>query len=324
MPRVARKAIRGRSNDERGFSIRVASRLTGITADTLRIWERRYGFPAPVRTTSGHRVYTEQDVERLSLITRAMQAGYRASDAIAEPPERLRAFVAGQAGAGQDRSLGGDPIDPNGLLELLRDDEAEALRDALRRAAAMLGPRRFVADIAAPLTRLVGDAWHDGRIAVRHEHLASTTLSTQLRLLLTAYEPSRTAAVFLFTTLPGEQHGLGMEMAAVYAAARGAVVRLLGVDTPRVDIIDAASALGADVVGISVSSAAQPRHVAHEVRYVLERLPEHVELWLGGDAATKLALQHPRLSILTTWPEIDAALTKRLGRGHARRRHRHA
>lgn len=53
-------------------SIRVVSNRTGIPADTLRIWERRYGFPKPERTPGGSRVYTDEDVARLQLVNRAL------------------------------------------------------------------------------------------------------------------------------------------------------------------------------------------------------------------------------------------------------------
>ena len=53
------------------YSIRVTSRLTSIQLDTLRMWERRYGFPRPERTPGGSRVYTGADVDALTLIQRA-------------------------------------------------------------------------------------------------------------------------------------------------------------------------------------------------------------------------------------------------------------
>ena len=61
------------SEAPQGYSIRVASRLTGVSSDTLRMWERRYGFPKPVRNESQVRVYTDADIERLVLISRALK-----------------------------------------------------------------------------------------------------------------------------------------------------------------------------------------------------------------------------------------------------------
>jgi MerR family transcriptional regulator, light-induced transcriptional regulator len=295
------KAKRG--SQRRGYSIRVASRLTGISADKLRIWERRYGFPSPVRTATGLRVYTDDDVQRLLLVARAMEAGYRAGDAIAESPEKLKRVVS-EAAEPRD-SQPAAVVDVQEFLRMLRADEIEPLRDGLRQAVASLGPKRFVTDVAAPLVQATGDAWHDGRITVRHEHLLSATLSTQLRLLLAAYEQPRGGPVILLTTLPHEQHGLGIEMAALYLALNGFTIRMLGVDTPIAEVVEAALGLRADVVGISVSTAADPRATGTALRSLLGKLPGHVELWLGGRAVASLTLDDARVRRATTWAEVD-------------------
>jgi len=292
-----------RTGARRGYSIRAASRLTGISPDKLRIWERRYGFPAPLRTATGLRVYSDEDVARLALVTRAMEAGYRASDAIAATPEELKRFVAEAAEPAQSAPAG--VADTAEILRLLEDDRAEAVRDALRQSVATLGPKRFVTELATPLVRAVGDAWHDGTLGVRHEHLFSATLSAQLRLLLSAYEQPWGGPVALLTTLPDERHGLGLEMAALYLALSGFTIRMLGVDTPIDEIVEAAQGLRADVVGISVSSAADAREAAAAVRSLLGRLPPHVELWLGGRTGVALPVEDARVRRAGTWADVD-------------------
>jgi MerR family transcriptional regulator, light-induced transcriptional regulator len=300
------KAKRG--SQKRGYSIRVASRLTGVSPDKLRIWERRYGFPAPLRTATGLRVYTDDDVQRLALVARAMEAGYRAGEAIAESPEQLKRFVSEAAEPRESQPAA--VVDVQEFLRLLRADEVEPLRDGLRQAVASLGPKRFVTDVAAPLVRATGDAWHEGAIGIRHEHLLSAVLSTQLRLLVSAYEQPR-GPVILLTTLPQEQHGLGIEMAALYLALGGFTIRLLGVDTPIAEVVEAALGLRADVVGISVSAAAEPRVTASALRSLLDKLPRHVELWLGGQAGATLTLDDARVRRATTWAELDELMRTR-------------
>ena len=48
--------------------IREISRLTGVNTVTLRAWERRYGLLKPTRTEKGHRLYSQEDVERVKAI----------------------------------------------------------------------------------------------------------------------------------------------------------------------------------------------------------------------------------------------------------------
>src|SRR6185503_19495294 len=106
---------------------------------------------------------------RLLLVARAMEAGYRAGDAIAERPEKLKRFVSEAAEPREPKPR--VPVDTEAILRMLKSDEIEAVRDGLRQAVAALGPKQFVTDVAAPLVEATGNAWHEGRIGVRHEHL---------------------------------------------------------------------------------------------------------------------------------------------------------
>ncbi len=291
-----------------GYSIRVVSRITGLSADTLRMWERRYGFPKPERTSTGIRVYSQADVDRLTLVASALGAGFRAGEVIARDPAELRDLLASSLSPRVD--AGDATPSVRSLLESLEKDDVEGLRAGLQQAVATLGPIGFLSQVAGPLTEQVGDAWAEKRIGVRHEHLFSAALSTQLRLLGVAWEMKKTGPVVLLTTLPGEHHGLGIEMAAVYLSIQGAVPRLLGVDTPVDEIVEAARELGARIVGLSVSAASERRTIPLQVRAMLVGLPSHVAIWLGGKAAREIAIDDPRVAIVETWSDVDRELAR--------------
>nr|WP_242470872.1 MerR family transcriptional regulator [Thiocystis violacea] len=57
------------------YRIGSVSRLTGVPADTLRVWERRYHAVIPVRSDAGTRLYASEDVGRLTLIKRLVDRG---------------------------------------------------------------------------------------------------------------------------------------------------------------------------------------------------------------------------------------------------------
>ncbi len=291
-----------------GYSIRVASRLTGISSDTLRMWERRYGFPAPARNDSGIRVYSDADIERLVLVARALRAGFRAGEVIRRQPAELKALLR----TSTEPRFDAQPAAPTvqSLLDTLARDDADALRAELKQALATLGPRRFLVEVADPLVVAVGQSWQRGQLNVRHEHLLTAQLSTQLRLLLSTYEETAGGAPVVLTTLPGEQHGLGLEMVALYLAVHGVMPRLLGVDTPPAQIVEAARALGAAAVGISISAAADLSATADHLRFLLGELPGGVRVWVGGRQARNLDFVDPRLDKLITWDELDRALAQ--------------
>ena len=71
------------------FNIAAVERDTGLSKDVLRMWERRYGFPVPERDANGERCYPPEQVERLRLIKRLMDAGNRPGKLIAMPDAEL-------------------------------------------------------------------------------------------------------------------------------------------------------------------------------------------------------------------------------------------
>src|SRR5450432_3550075 len=132
-----------------GYSIRVASRLTGVSSDTLRMWERRYGFPKPVRNGAQVRVYTDADIERLVLIARALKAGFRSGEVIHRAADDLRALLVSSARSEGENDRRTPTVES--LLARLIDDDPEGLHGELRRSVALLGPKMFLTVVAAPL-----------------------------------------------------------------------------------------------------------------------------------------------------------------------------
>jgi MerR family transcriptional regulator, light-induced transcriptional regulator len=272
------------------------------------MWERRYGFPKPERNEAQVRVYTDADIERLVLISRALKAGYRSGEVIHRAAEELRGLLVSST-RGEPESDRRTPTIES-LLSLLVQDDPNGLRDELRQSVALLGPKQFLIEVAAPLVEQVGAAWAAGRLAVRHEHLISEVLSSKLRSLLSAYDDSSASPVVLLATLSDEQHGLGLDMVALYLALEGATPRLLGVNTPADQIAEAAVALSADVVGVSISEASDLALTDINLRRVLSALPSRIELWVGGRNARKLSTRNSRICHVITWQDVDEAVAR--------------
>ncbi|MEQ9325150.1 MAG: MerR family transcriptional regulator, partial [Polyangiaceae bacterium] len=239
------------------YSIRLVSRMSGISAHTLRMWERRYGFPEPERTSGGARRYTEQDVERLKLVARALELGYRPNEVVGKGSDTLRKLVAEQEAV---PAVGGDLPDVARAVDRVREDELDEVGVEIRRAVAVLGPKQFVTDFAAPFVQRVGELWSAGEVTIGQEHLSSELLTTELRVLLRAYDTLKGRPRVILTTLTDEHHVLGLTMVALYLAVSGAEARIVGTSTPLAEIADLAARTQADIVGLSLSSAtASPR-----------------------------------------------------------------
>jgi methanogenic corrinoid protein MtbC1 len=287
-----------------GSTIRLASAQTGLPMETLRAWERRYGFPKPARRIdSNRRLYSSADIQRLAAIQRAIGAGYRVGDVIGKSLAELQ----GLAHASPVAAGGTAVVDQ--LLGALAEDDVNGLESLLRSAAGSLGPRRFVTDVAHPFAVAVGAAWADGRLSVRHEHLATECLVTQLRQLLAGYQDIVARPLVLLATLPGEPHTLPLQMVALYLVVLGAKPRLLGGNTPALDLVDTARALGVDAVGITVTSTCDHAETRRAVSLIRRKLPRHVPIWLGGDGAEKLGFDDARTRSVSSWEAIEQCVS---------------
>lgn len=274
------------------------------------MWERRYGFPIPQRRAGGSRVYTETDVARLELIARALAAGFRPGEVVPVPVAELERLVGAAGTPSQAESepqhvLVGPSTVAKVLQALLADDSRE-VRALLRAAAVALGPKQFVVTLAHPLMIRVGELWEEGKLEVRHEHLATSCISTQLRLLLGMLDDgTRGSPSVLLATLPHEPHALALEMIAVYLAASHAEPRMLGADTPPDQIVAAARAFGVDAVGVSIPRGRGTDEVREQVLALSRALPPRTELWLGGEGALELDLGREPVRLARSFPDID-------------------
>ena len=255
----------------------------GVAKETLRVWERRYDFPQPLRDPHGERVYPLDQVRKLRLVKRLLDLGFRPGKVIQLGAEQLRA-MAEQAAAGKGARAAPYPsLEP--YLLLCKAHEMEALRRKLSQALLVMGLKSFVIDLAAPLTELVGEAWASGQMAVFEEHLYTESLTMVLRSAIFSVPQSNAnhaAPRILLTTLPQERHGLGLLMAEALCVVDGAHCISLGVQTPLLDIVEAARAQRIDVVALSFSAAMNPRQAMVGLAELRARLPPSTQLWAGG------------------------------------------
>ena len=298
-------------------SIKVVSELTAIPMGTLRAWERRYGFPMPTRRKdSNRRLYSAAQIEQLQNVARALQHGYQPGDVVHMPHNQLRALLAAEPPLAALAAFPGSAPNAPGitdiptLLRLLAADDVKGIEAALRFTAAALGAKRFVTECAQPLAEAVGQAWSAGKVGIRHEHLLTECLSTQLRAFLSLHQDTEGSPTVLLSSLPGEPHTLGLQMIAVYLALSGAKPRLLGAHTPPLEIAAAAKALGARVVGLAVTPALSAPETRRELRVLTQAVPKSVSVWLGGAGVSALGSPPSRTEAVLSWAALDAALAR--------------
>ena len=284
------------------LSIAAVERDTGLSKDTLRVWERRYGFPQPGRDGFGERAYPIDQVEKLRTIKRLLDGGHRPGRVVSMPVEDLQRLADSCNSApprGQEAVAAPDLRD---YIELMRSHEVDTLRRALSQSLLRLGLGRFVIEVVAPLNMLVGDSWMRGHLEIFEEHLYTESVQIVLRNANNAV-PTPDAngrPRVLLTTFPNEPHGIGLLMAESLFMLEGARCISLGTQTPIWDIVLAATAQRADIVALSFTAVLTPALVQEGLAELREKLPRSVELWAGGAAPVLQRRPTPGVVALAT------------------------
>ena len=313
-----------------GFTIAAVERDTGLSKDTLRVWERRYRFPLPDRDAHGERLYSREQLEQLRLIKRLLDSGHRPGQVVGLPHAELQA-LGRQTGGNKQRAQGqrgktvktaraatddppaGDVLAPQiqACFELVKRHDALGLRHTLAAAVQELGLASFVSTLVAPLNTLIGDAWMDGRLEVFEEHFYTESVTAVLRQGISSLGVAGVASPrVLLTTFPQESHGLGLLMAETFLALQGCNCLSLGVQTPVPEIARAVSAHGAQIVVLSFSASLNPKDVTRGLGDLRGLLPPAVEIWTGGACPVLQRRSLPGVCVLDSFAAIEPELQR--------------
>lgn len=269
------------------LSIAAVERDTGLSKDTLRVWERRYGFPHPARDTVGERAYPVDQVDRLRIIKRLLDAGHRPGKIVPLPIDALQQLAATLVASPRLREAPAPLLaDLDESMALVRRHDVQGLRRLMGQVLQRVGLATFVTGLVAPMNRRVGDAWLAGTLEVFEEHMYTESVQIVLRNAINQVPlpPTGGQPRLLLTTFPGEPHGIGLLMAEALLALEGCHCVSLGTQTPLWDIVLAANAHRVDIVALSFTAAMNPNHVLDGLTELRAKLPERVELWAGGTA----------------------------------------
>jgi len=265
------------------YPIRAVSRLTGLSLDTLRAWERRYAVVIPERTERG-RLYSDVEIQRLMLLRDLVARGHAIGQVA--PLSDAELLDLGRRSAEVERTYPAreEPASPAlaPLITAIERFDASGANEEMGRLAALVPAFDLVTNVALPLMRLVGDRWHNGTLSIAHEHMASAVLRNLFGSLLRLYKPADPIVKLVLATPSGESHEFGILAAAMLAAPLGLEPIYLGPNLPADEIVGAAVACGAKAVVVGVLNHSQDGLPLHELRKLAALVPPKMELWVGG------------------------------------------
>lgn len=286
------------------YNIAAVERDTGLSKDTLRVWERRYGFPKPLRDQNDERLYTLQELEKLRLLRLLVDNGHRPGKIIHRDAESLSALISSHS------TQKSPPPEIDAILDMLLRHDVEGFRNALLQTLMKQGLLQFVTQTVTALNHWIGEAWLAGRIAIFDEHLYSEHVQNILRNAILSQPGRGSAPRVLLTSLPGEKHRIGLLMVEAVLAAEGAACVGLGTETPVIDIKNAVPAYRVDVVTLSFSSAITQHAALAGLAELRALLPESTEIWAGGGALVRARKAADGVLLLRSFDDMRYALER--------------
>jgi len=270
--------------DSPDFTMREVIVATGLTRQLLHTWERRYGVVEPRRGKNDARLYTDADVWRLQLLKNCVDEGHRIGRIASLDQSELKRLA-------QERDDRGK-IPFADILEAVDRLDVGTIEQRLTIHFAVLGPARFVRRVVIPLMAEVGIEREAGRLCTAGERIVTSIFRTLLGQGLRLIEFQDGDPVGVFTTPHGEPHEIGSLCAAVLAQNSGIRAIYVGVESSVHDMLNICHAADARLLGLGITSITATA-VNDCVTELNDKLPRHMELWLGGPGANILGDDTP-------------------------------
>jgi DNA-binding transcriptional MerR regulator/methylmalonyl-CoA mutase cobalamin-binding subunit len=291
------------------YTMKYVAHQTGLKPYLIRTWESRYNAVCPQRSENNRRCFTDDDIRRLALLKKAVDAGHSISSVASLSTEELDQMI-GQ----RFRIAGGDGITPPHSSSSELDWEAQAARfvevalshtiqieptrleKVLNEAAVDLPRQTFLQSVILLFFERIGVLWRAGRLKAIHEHMASVIVRAILWEMLRSVETAETAPLLVVATPAGHWHEFGALASALAAAESGWRVAYFGPNLPADEIAYAVKKTGAKAVALSLCHSIDQERVVLELKKLRRLVGDSLPIFIGGAGAMTIRRAMDRIN----------------------------
>jgi methanogenic corrinoid protein MtbC1 len=271
------------------YNIRSVAEKTGLSPETMRAWERRYGFPNPYRNPKGYRLYTGDEIAALIWLKNQTEVGMTIGQAVKLLEElRFRGrdpVVAQTYGSASFSGVLRSPEEyVTELVVTLLAIEAEQATQLLRNAFEQHPMETVLLEIITPTLVNLGEKWHVGEIPIAIEHFSTQLIRTQLLQALDRLPAPSKKVRIITACAPGEWHEVGILILTILLREQGWAVTYLGANLGLERFSEMIAHLKPHLILFSATSPLTAEGLEGMMK-VLEEIPEPKPLiGLGGQA----------------------------------------
>lgn len=247
------------------LNLKAVLKQTGLKADTLRAWERRYGLPNPRRSDGGHRLFSQHDVATILWLIDRQREGLSISRAV-DLWEQIVARGSNPLIDSHTEVVPAPVLVAGETVAELREAwtlaclnyEEQHAEQILSQAFALYTPEIVALELLQKAISHVGEAWARGDVTVQQEHFCSGLAVRRLEALIMGAPPPSRPGRIVVACPPHEQHAISLLVLTFLLRRRGWDVVYLGADVPldRLDAMVRAARPGLVILAAQVEETA--------------------------------------------------------------------
>lgn len=295
------------------YPIKKVVSITGISAMTLRAWERRYQPIEPKRDSNGYRSYSLQDIDKLTLMVQAKEQGHAISQISKLSIAELKTLLK------EPDAILKKPINNsynqliNEIIEALKNYQVTQCEELIKRSFIAVDLLVFITEIISPLFIKVGDKWDSNEISISQEHMISACIRRILFTSINHYSTNQhNHCDFLFATPSREDHELGILICHLMAAKQNFNCQFVGANLPLDELQLMFYKMKPRVIVLGLTNTPTNLELITQLQETIGILSkENTEIWLGGCGAEYLLdyKQIPNCKLVSNFHEFNQLLT---------------
>jgi methylmalonyl-CoA mutase cobalamin-binding subunit len=285
------------------------AKLTGLSKDVIRVWERRYGLVKPSRSSNRYREYSDEEVALLRFVKAQMEQGATIGSLAAEGHDSLVARIRVATPVSAEEQKPHDRL-LDDLIGSLDPLDKAGFERRLNGAVAVIPFDEAVQRILLPLQRRIGELWHQGRLDTAVEHYVTKIIQQKLFSVMNQLPVNEFGPRVLIACPEGETHEIGAQAVAYIAATKGCHVYYLGSDLPSSDLATFCEKIKPDLVLLSLTEIKAEAAALQQIKE-LEKLATRWPVGVGGQGALAIGdrLRATKIELLDDLTALHSRLT---------------